>query len=59
MSPTPEQRAREDIDGALADAGWTVQDHLRAGGGTACCEDPLTSGAPLSRGVRCLQQSSI
>jgi hypothetical protein len=43
MSPTPEQRARLDIDTALAAAGWVVQDraqmNLAAGRGCARVQD--------------------
>jgi len=42
MSPSPEQRARQDIDAALAAAGWIVQDragmNLAAGMGVAVRE---------------------
>ena len=42
MSPTPEQKARQDIDVALEAAGWIVQDratmHLAAGPGVAVRE---------------------
>jgi hypothetical protein len=42
VSPTPEQRARQDIDAALAAAGWVVQDrpqmNLAAGPGVAVRE---------------------
>lgn len=46
MSPeTPEQRARRDIDAALAEAGWSVQDraqmNIRAAQGVAVREFPL------------------
>jgi type I restriction enzyme, R subunit len=46
--PTPEQRAREQIDAALVAAGWFVQDakaaNLRAGRGVAIREAPLARG---------------
>lgn len=48
MSPTPEQKARLDIDGALRAAGWIVQDraemNLAAGAGVAVREFRMTSG---------------
>ncbi len=48
MSPLPEQRARQDIDAALAEAGWVVQDregmNLAAGIGVAVREFPMTRG---------------
>ena len=49
MSPlTPEQKARQEIDAALAAAGWKVQDeedmNLSAGSGVAVREFPMASG---------------
>ncbi len=48
MSPTPEQKARQDIDAALEDAGWVVQDraamNLAAGPGVAVREFRMASG---------------
>lgn len=48
MSPTPEQRARQDIDAALAAAGWIVQDraemNLGAGPGVAVREFKMATG---------------
>jgi type I restriction enzyme R subunit len=48
MSPTPEQRAREDIDAALEAAGWIIQDrdemNLSAGLGVAVREFKMVSG---------------
>ena len=48
MAETPEQQAREEIDGRLAERGWIVQDHGRmnisAGRGVAVREFPLTTG---------------
>jgi type I restriction enzyme R subunit len=48
MSPTPEQRAREDIDAALHAAGWIIQDrdamNLSAGLGVAVREFKMASG---------------
>jgi Gp49-like protein DUF891 len=45
---TPEQKARANIDGQLATAGWTVQDHkamnLGAAGAIAVREFPLDTG---------------
>jgi len=45
---TPEQRAREQIDAALAQAGWAVQDredlNLGAARGVAVREFPMASG---------------
>ena len=45
---TPEQKARANIDGQLAGAGWTVQDHkamnLGAAGAIAVREFPLDTG---------------
>ena len=45
---TPEQEAREQIDGMLQAAGWAVQARdqmrLRAARGVAVCEYPLTIG---------------
>ncbi|MHB0980662.1 MAG: hypothetical protein ACYC5Q_11460 [Thermoleophilia bacterium] len=46
--PTPEQKAREEVDQQLARAGWLVQDyaqmHLSAGPGVAVREFPLQTG---------------
>ena len=48
MSPTPEQRARLDIDAALEAAGWIIQDraamNLAAGPGVAVREFPMARG---------------
>lgn len=48
MPPTPEQRARERIDGLLRSAGWVVQDNVgfnrHAAEGVAVREFPLQSG---------------
>ncbi len=48
MSPTPEQKARQDIDAALEAAGWIVQDRatmaLSAGLGVAVREFKMASG---------------
>jgi type I restriction enzyme R subunit len=48
MSPTPEQKARQDIDAALEAGGWVVQDratmNLAAGPGVAVREFKMTSG---------------
>src|SRR5713226_8905012 len=48
MPITPEDRARQNIDKLLTDAGWTVQDkrstNLSAGRGVAVREFPLKSG---------------
>ena len=48
MSPTPEQKARQDIDAALGAAGWIVQDratiNLAAGPGVAVREFKMASG---------------
>ena len=48
MSPTPEQRARQDIDAALEAAGWIIQDraamNLSAGPGVAVREFKMTAG---------------
>lgn len=48
MSPTPEQRARQDIDAALVAAGWIVQDraamNLAAAPGVAVREFKMTPG---------------
>src|SRR5579872_1002284 len=48
MPITPEDRARENIDKLLADAGWVVQDRrkvdLAAGRGVAVREFPLKTG---------------
>jgi type I restriction enzyme R subunit len=48
MSPTPEQRAREDIDAALQAAGWIIQDrdemNLSAGLGVAVREFKMAPG---------------
>ena len=48
MPITPEDRARENIDKLLTDAGWVVQDRrkadLSAGRGIAVREFPLKSG---------------
>ena len=48
MSPTPEQKARQDIDAALVAAGWVIQDraemNLGAGTGVAVREFPMASG---------------
>ena len=48
MPITPEDRARQNIDRLLADAGWVVQDkkdaNLSAGRGVAVREFPLKSG---------------
>jgi len=48
MAPTPEQRARENIDRQLAQAGWVVQRfrdiNLHAGRGIAATEFPGASG---------------
>jgi type I restriction enzyme R subunit len=45
---TPEQQAREQIDGMLEAAGWRVQPYAAmnraAGRGVAVCEFPLTTG---------------
>lgn len=45
---TPEAKARQQIDGMLAQAGWVVQDfetlNLRAGRGVAIREFPLSTG---------------
>jgi type I restriction enzyme R subunit len=46
--PRPEQEAREEIDAALAKAGWLVQDmdelNLSAGQGVAAREFPMAKG---------------
>jgi type I restriction enzyme R subunit len=48
MSPTPEQKARQDIDAALEAAGWMVQDrptmNLAAGPGVAVREFKMAPG---------------
>jgi type I restriction enzyme R subunit len=48
VTQTPEQQARRDIDAALAEAGWVVQDrdqlNLSAGPGVAVREFKLASG---------------
>lgn len=48
MSPTPEQKARQDIDAALEAAGWVVQDraemNLAAGPGVAVRELKMAPG---------------
>ena len=48
MPITPEDRARQNIDKLLCDAGWIVQDkrvaNLSAGKGVAVREFPLKSG---------------
>jgi len=48
MTPTPEQQARQDIDAALREAGWVVQDrgelNLSAGPGVAVREFRLAPG---------------
>ncbi len=48
MPITPEDRARQNIDKLLKDAGWMVQDkratNLSAGRGVAVREFPLKSG---------------
>jgi type I restriction enzyme R subunit len=48
MSPTPEQRARLDIDSALEAAGWIIQDratmNLAAGSGVAVREFKMAAG---------------
>ncbi|MHB1312857.1 MAG: DEAD/DEAH box helicase family protein [Gemmatimonadaceae bacterium] len=48
MSPTPEQNARQQIDAALAAAGWIVQDraamNIAAAPGVAVREFPMTAG---------------
>ena len=48
MSPSPEQRARQDIDAALAAAGWVIQDraamNLAAGVGVAVREFKMAPG---------------
>jgi type I restriction enzyme R subunit len=48
MSPTPEQRARLDIDRALESAGWVIQDraamNISAGPGVAVREFRMASG---------------
>src|SRR5580693_6203120 len=48
MPITPEDRARQNIDKLLLDAGWVVQDkrstNLSAGRGVAVGEFPLKSG---------------
>jgi type I restriction enzyme R subunit len=48
VSPSPEQRARHEIDAALAAAGWIVQDradmNLAAGQGVAVREFKMASG---------------
>ena len=48
MSPTPEERAREQIDHQLRQAGWVIQDrdqlNLYAGPGVAVREFPLQTG---------------
>jgi type I restriction enzyme R subunit len=48
MPITPEDRARQNIDKLLTDAGWIVQDkratNLSAGRGVAVREFPLKSG---------------
>jgi type I restriction enzyme, R subunit len=48
MIPTPEQKARQDIDAALRVAGWIGQDrsgmNLAAGLGVAVREFKMTSG---------------
>lgn len=48
MSPTPEQRARTQIDAALEVAGWIIQDrasmNLAAGPGVAVREFKMASG---------------
>jgi len=53
MSPTPEQRARQDIDAALEAAGWIIQDratmNLSAGPGVAVREFKMTSGSYAKR----------
>ena len=47
--PSPEARARENIDAQLVEAGWAVQNHkdldLSAGRGVAVREFPLAHGA--------------
>ncbi|MDE0356860.1 MAG: hypothetical protein OXN92_03850, partial [Gammaproteobacteria bacterium] len=56
MPLTPEQRAREEIDGQLAACGWTVQDFssmdIHAGRGVAVREYPLKwkKGAEIKSG---------
>ena len=46
--PTPEERARQQIDATLIAAGRTIQNfkelNLAAGNGIAFCEVPLKSG---------------
>lgn len=48
MSPTPEQKARQDIDAALVAAGWVIQDraemNLGAGMGVAVRGFRIASG---------------
>ena len=48
MTPTPEQRARQDIDAVLEEAGWIIQDratmNLAAGPGVAVREFKMASG---------------
>ncbi len=48
MSPTPEQRARMDVDAALESAGWIIQDradmNVAAGTGVAVREFKMASG---------------
>jgi len=48
MTPTPEQRARQDIDAALRAAGWVIQDrdemNLSAGPGVAVREFRMATG---------------
>jgi len=49
LAPTPEQRARQQIDAQLVACGWVVQDYKQfnpaAGPGIALCEVPMKSGA--------------
>jgi type I restriction enzyme R subunit len=46
--PTPEEKARQEIDRQLAACGWLVQDHksihITAGLGVAVREFPLKTG---------------
>ena len=48
MPPTPEQKARREIDRQIAAAGWIVQDrrhlNLHAGPGVALCETDVEGG---------------
>ena len=48
MSPTPEQQARQQIDAALEEGGWIIQDradmNLAAGPGVAVREFKMAAG---------------